>query len=313
MLLHIVIFIAGLVVLYYGAEWLVKGSSRLALSFGIRPVVVGLTVVAFGTSCPEFFVSFASALKHSSGIAIGNIVGSNIANVGLVVGAAALVRPMAADRQILVREMPFMLAVSLLFWALVADGVVGRLDGAIFVAGIIGFTGLSIYFAMKQGKHAADVDGLEGKPGGGRAGNLGLTVVGLAGLVLGAHLMVTGAVFIARVYHISEVVIGLSVVAIGTSLPELAASMVAAAHGEADLSIGNVIGSNIFNILFVIGVVSLIAPLPVERETIRLQMPAMIGFSAVMYFFMAIRRDINRIEGFLLLAAYVAFIVWVYL
>jgi len=308
MIQNYVFFVAGLGALAFGAELLVRGSSRLALALGVRPVVAGLTVVAFGTSMPEFFASFASALAGSEGIAIGNVVGSNVANVGIVAGLSALVRPLASDRATLRREVPFMILVSFVFLWFISDGLVSRLEGGVLFAGIVVFTVLSVVSAMRGAAVKADAPA----PGGTRGGNAAMSAVGLAGLIAGAHFMVKGAVQIAAHFNVPEVIIGLSVVAVGTSLPELAASMAAAAHGESGICLGNVIGSNIFNILFVTGVVALAAPLHVERAMITQQTPAMIGFAAALALFMATGRRITRREGLLFVLSYAGFIVWIY-
>ncbi len=312
MFIDIVYLAAGLAVVYFGAEFLVRGSKNLALAMGIRPMIVGLTVVAFGTSMPEFFVSFTSALKNSSSIAVGNIVGSNICNIGLILGLAALVRPLTVDSGMLKREMPIMLGASLLFWALIADGSIGRFDGVLLMAGIVLFTFQQIRSARKEmsaGKNSGDE---EAATDNSKLKNILFALGGIVGLVVGANLMITGAVSLALKIGVSELVVGLSIVAFGTSLPELATSMVAAARKESDISIGNVVGSNIFNILFVIGLTSLIRPIPVEASVISTQTPAMLAFSVVLLPFMIFKRDINRLEGFILLASYIAYVVWIF-
>ncbi|MFH1515285.1 MAG: calcium/sodium antiporter [bacterium] len=309
----IVYLIIGLVVLYFGAEFLVRGSKNLALGMGIRPMIVGLTVVAFGTSMPEFFVSFSSALKGASSIAVGNIVGSNICNIGLIVGLAALVRPLSVESGTLKREMPIMLVVSLLFWGLIFDGMVSRLDGMLLLSGIILFTYYLIRAARKEIKAKSEESGSSDSHDNSRTNNLLFAGSGIVGLVIGANFMIIGAVSLASKIGISELVIGLSIVAFGTSLPELATSMVASARGESDISLGNVLGSNIFNILFVIGFTAIIRPIPVERDVIVLQTPVMLAFSIVLLPFMILNRDINRFEGFALLSGYAIYIVWIFL
>jgi len=312
MVIDIVYLAAGLAVIYFGAEFLVRGSKNLALAMGIRPMIVGLTVVAFGTSMPEFFVSFTSALKNSSSIAVGNIVGSNICNIGLILGMAALVRPLSVNSGMLKREMPIMLGASLLFWALIADGSIGRLDGALLMAGIVLFTFQQIQSARKEIAAGKNGVGEESAPDNSKLKNLLFALGGIAGLVVGANLMITGAISLALKIGVSELVVGLSIVAFGTSLPELATSMVAAARKESDISIGNVVGSNIFNILFILGLTALVSPIPVEASVISTQTPAMLAFSVVLLPFMIFKRDINRLEGFILLAAYVAYVVWIF-
>lgn len=310
MLVDILYLLAGLAVLYFGAEYLVRGSSNFAIGLGVRPMIVGLTVVAFGTSMPEFFVSFTSALKNSSEIAVGNIVGSNICNIGLIVGLAALVRPLRVDSGTLKREMPIMLLVSALFWILALDGVIGRVDGAILFIGIIAFTLFLLKVAMNEKSVAEDETSAVNKKE--NAKNIIMALCGILALVIGANLMIKGAVSLAEKIGVSELVIGLSIVAFGTSLPELATSLVAAARGNSDISLGNVIGSNIFNILFIIGLTAMVRPIPVAHDIIVFQTPIMLAFSIVLLPFMILNRDINRIEGGVLLAGYAAFVGWIF-
>ena len=225
---------------------------------------------------------------------------------------AALVRPLSVNSGMLKREMPIMLGASLLFWALIADGSVGRFDGALLMAGIVLFTFQQIHSARKEIAAGKNDGGEEAAPENSKLKNLLFALGGIAGLVVGANLMITGAISLALKIGVSELVVGLSIVAFGTSLPELATSMVAAARKESDISIGNVVGSNIFNILFILGLTALVSPIPVEASVISTQTPAMLAFSVVLLPFMIFKRDINRLEGFILLAAYIAYVVWIF-
>lgn len=300
------LFFLGLLLLYFGAEYLVSGSSRLALSFGIRPLIIGMTVVAFATSMPEMLVSLFAAVQGSSDLAAGNIIGSNIANIGLILGAAALLAPLAVRSRILQREIPLMLAASLLFWFLAWDGALTRTDGLLFLAGLAVF----FYYCLRSARgleRPASAKAVAAEKGR-RGQDVLLILAGIAGLGVGAELMVRSAIYIARTLGISELVIGLSVVALGTSLPELAASMLSAWKGEGEISIGNVLGSNIFNILFVLGLCPLFRPIAVAPETVRFEIPVMLAFSVALLPLVKRRLRLGRGEGGLLLSGYLVFI-----
>jgi len=313
MLLGAILIFAGLLLLYYGAEYLVTGSSHLALSFGIRPLVIGLTVVAFATSMPELMVSLFAAIKGSSSIAAGNIIGSNIANIALILGTAALLTPLAIARTTLSREVPMMVIASLAAYLLAWDGQLGFFNGLLLFLSLIGFLLYCIFTA--RGTVVLEGDGALEKvvatEVGHRRRNLLLVLFGIIGLGLGAELMVRGAVMIATLLGVSEVVVGLTVVALGTSLPELAASLMSAAKGEMDLSVGNVIGSNIFNVLFVLGICPMIRPLQVEPRILRIDFPVMFGFFALLVIMLCVvppRRVLGRWRGAVLLGGYALFV-----
>ncbi|RME36604.1 MAG: sodium:calcium antiporter, partial [Deltaproteobacteria bacterium] len=299
MLLPALVFVAGLVLLYLGAEWLVAGSSRLALGFGVRPLVIGMTVVAFATSMPEMLVSLAAAFRDSPDLAAGNIVGSNIANIGLILGCAALLSPLSVTSATLRRELPFLTAVSVLFGLLCLDGTLGSGDGLVQLILLTGFLG----YCLRDTRRQRRMENFEAV-GAGRASRRGRdlvrVVVGIAGLGVGAEMMVRSAVILARQFGVSELVIGISVVAVGTSLPELAASVVSAWKGEMDISIGNVIGSNIFNLLFVLGLCPLFHPLAIDPQLVRVQLPMMLGFTLLLWL-LSLSGRIGRRKGVLLL------------
>lgn len=312
MLFAIILTIAGLLLLYYGAESLVTGSSRLALSFGIRPLVIGLTVVAFATSMPELMVSLFAAVKGSSSIAAGNIIGSNIANVGLILGAAALASPLLVARTTLTREVPMMVAASLVTYLMAWDGRLGFIDGLLLFLSLIAFLAYCIATARHPVGGLTDgiLEEATAEETTHRGRNLVLVLLGIAGLGIGAELMVRGAVMIATRLGISELVIGLSIVALGTSLPELAASMMSAAKGEMDMSVGNVIGSNIFNVLFVLGICPMIRPIEIEPRILRLDFPVMLGFFLLLILLLSVvrpRHALGRGRGAVLLGCYVLF------
>ena len=261
--------ILGILLLYYGAEWLVGGSARLARRLGVPPLAVGLTIVAYGTSLPEQVVSMKAGLDGLGDIAVGNAVGSNIFNIAVILGLSALVRPLQFNRQLLRIDIPTMLGVSLLLTLLLADHRLGRLEGATLFAGIILYTALTL--RRGRGEQADDREISAATPPDRGTGSVTLPLLTVAaGLLLltgGARLLVDGAVELATLLHVSQAVIGLTIVAAGTSLPELATSVVAAARKEHDIAIGNIVGSNIFNILSVLGLASLVAPLRAEGIT----------------------------------------------
>jgi cation:H+ antiporter len=275
----------------------------------MSPLVVGLTVVAFGTSSPELAATIAANFKGAPAVALGNVIGSNIANLGLILGAAALVLPLVARARFLRRELPFMVVVSALVWPLAADGVVGRLDALLLLAGI------AIYLAvlLRKGESPEVVEEFRAELGDGRprvGRSLGAVAAGIGLLVVGAHLLVEGAVAMARGMGVSEAVIGVSLVAVGTSLPELASSLVAAARRESDIALGNLIGSNVFNVLGILGIAALVQPLAVPFAELRADYWVMMGFSLLIVPFLWTGSRVGRIEGAILLTAYTGYIVW---
>ncbi|MBQ1556672.1 MAG: calcium/sodium antiporter [Pseudomonas sp.] len=319
-LMTFVYLIAGLVLLVAGAEVLVRGAAKLAAQFGIPPLIIGLTVVAFGTSAPETAVSVQAALDGSGDLAIGNVVGSNIANVLLILGLTALIAPLIVSRQLIRLDVPIMIGASLLTFGLAWDGSLSRLDGALLFAGVLAYTGFLIYSARKD-KGGDDDEfakefGLDEAPKPyAWAINLGLIIAGLVLLVTGSNFLVEGAVTLARALGISELVIGLTVVAVGTSLPELATSILAAIKGERDIAVGNIVGSNIFNLLCVLGLASLVSPaaISVSPNALAFDFPVMIAVAvACLPIFFAGYR-INRWEGLLFLAYYVAYTLYLIL
>lgn len=312
MFLGTILVLAGLLLLYYGAEYLVTGSSRLALSYGVRPLVVGLTVVAFATSMPELMVSLFAAVRGSSSMAAGNIVGSNIANIGLILGAAALIAPIAVSRSTLLREVPIMLVAVLAVYAFSFDGELGFSNGLVLFIGLLIFLVYCIVTAREPSILAdGEVEKAIRVTSGRRGRDVVLVLVGMIGLGFGAELMVRGAVMIATLLGVSELVIGLSIVAVGTSLPELAASVMSAVKGEMDISVGNVIGSNIFNVLFVLGLCPMIRPITIEARLLHVDYPVMLGFCLLLVGLLALAKPklvLDRRRGLGLLAAYTLFI-----
>lgn len=305
MLLNVLALIGGLLALYYGSEFLVQGSSRVAAAFGVQPIVIGLTLVAFGTSSPELVVSVLAVFQDHPEICIGNIVGSNIANIGLILGTAALIKPNKIDPRVIKFDMPLVAGISVIFWIISLDGNLQRIDGVIFVGAVIVYLIHAFRSKMSQD---INPDLLNEQQSRSKVFNLMLAGGGLIILVIGGQLLVYGAINIARAFGVSELIIGLSIVAIGTSLPELATTVYATATDKGDISIGNIVGSNLFNILFVIGIVSLLTPLSVDKQTISWDMPVMLGFTFFIFLLILWKRSIGRIAGVILLLGYVAYI-----
>jgi cation:H+ antiporter len=304
----------GVAVLIGGAWVLVGGGTRMATALGVQPVVVGLTVVAFGTSAPELFVSLVGALRGNSGIALGNVIGSNVANIGLILGLAALLRPVPVEAALRRREVPLMLVASLVFAAMVWDGVLARVDAAVLTAGFLGFLEWTRRGAAR-GLVAVPVPEVAVVPGHKlreSARGAALVVVGVGALAGGGRLIVTSAVDLALRLGLSETLIGLTLVAVGTSLPELATTAVAAARQQHDLALGNLVGSNIFNILAVAGPVGLVRPLVEESSQGRLQLICLVGLAALLTALVAAGRGaLSRRQGVLLLATYaVVMVIW---
>lgn len=315
---EILLFVGGVGVLYFGAEWLVRGSARLATSLGVSPIVLGLTVVSLGTSAPELVVSLRAALGGSSDLAIGNILGSNLANIGLVLGISALVRPLSVSGRVVTREVPVMLLITAALLPIIWNLHIGRAEGVMLIGLLAAY--LIFLFRTARTEDAKVLDEYEqfakdtiGLSGWTTARDVGLIFVGIAGLALGAFAIVESALAFAEVWNISELVIGLTIVSISTSLPELATSAVAAWRREGDIAVGNIIGSNVFNIAAVLGITATVSPLDVSPEVLRLEYPAVMIMSVLLVPIVRANLTIRRIEGFFLVSAYVALGIWVLL
>jgi cation:H+ antiporter len=317
-------FVLGLVALVLGAELLVRGASRLALTFGISPLVVGLTVVALGTSAPELAVSVQSAWSGKVDIALGNVVGSNIFNVLVILGISALIVPMVVHQQVIRQEVPVMIGVSLLLWALALDGSINRWEGLLLTGLVIGYTVLLIRqsrretAAIQAEADAEYAEAIDGQPKGWDShwGMQALLILaGLALLVTGAHWLVEAAVGFARYLGVSELVIGLTIVAAGTSLPEVATSILAALRGQRDIAVGNVVGSNIFNILAVLGISVSVAPgdLIVAPSLLALDLPVMVAVAVACLPIFFTGNRIDRWEGGVFLGLYAGYTVYLIL
>jgi cation:H+ antiporter len=306
----VLLFVGGLGLLALGAEWLVKGASRLAAGLGISPLVIGLTVVAYGTSAPEMAVSVKSAWAGQPALALGNVVGSNIFNVLFILGTAAAVAPLLVASQLIRIDVPVMIGTSVLTLLLAGDGAVGRLDGALLFAGAVAYTVFQVHHSRNRPPeaHAAHAKKLGGRRPA-TAANLAFVGAGILLLVLGSRWLVAGAVAFAHALGVSELVIGLTIVAAGTSLPELATSVLAAVRGERDIAVGNVVGSNIFNLLAVLGVSALVAPagLSAPAALLRFDLPVMVAVAVACLPIFASGALIARWEGGLFLFYYVAY------
>lgn len=312
--LTLVLFVVGLGLLIAGAEVLVRGASRLAAGFGISPLVIGLTVVAFGTSSPELAVSVSSAYAGEADIAFGNVVGSNIFNILFILGIAALIAPLIVQQQLVRLDVPIMIGVSVLLIIFASDLIISRLEGVILFAGIVAYTIFLIRQSRKeksdQVKEEYEQEYAE-KPKGaaGILKNLLFIIAGLAMLVVGSRWLVDGAVSFARVLGVDELVIGLTIIAAGTSLPEVAASIIASLKGERDIAVGNVVGSNIFNILSVLGLSSIVAPngIPVPPEAFNFDLWFMLAVAIACLPIFFTGMEIKRWEGAVFLFYYIAY------
>ena len=321
MILAWALFVIGLLMLYYGAEWLVKGASSLARSLGLTPMVIGLTVVAFGTSTPELVVSVISSLQQKSMIAVGNVVGSNICNIALVLGLVSLFMPIKSNKSVVKRDIPIMLGISLYLLLISLNSTIGRLEGTTLLGGIIIYVCLNYYYAVKGTKQASGrerfskelvAEDIEYIPS--RARQITLIVAGILFVVTGAEILIGSAVKIMTIFGVSEKFIGLTIVALGTSLPELATSVVAAIKKEMDISIGNLVGSNVFNILGVLGTASLIRPIQIPGGFIGsgllIDYIVMMFISFLPWIMMRKTNTVMRRDGVVLLFCYVGYIAY---
>lgn len=306
--------VGGLAVLTLGADWLVKGSSNFALSMGVKPLVIGLTLVAFGTSTPELVVSVKGAVDGDAGISLGNVIGSNICNIGLILGLCAMIKPLHVTADLYRRDIPMMLLASVLLAVLpfiggpsaAGDSVVYEISR--WKAGVFLFVFVvSLWMTFRNAGGAnLEVKQDPAKPNR-RAVNLGLAFVGLVGLIAGGHFFVEGAVTLAQKLGIPSLVIGLTIVAIGTSLPEFATSLIASLRGQADISVGNIVGSNIFNILLILGVAGMIAPIAVEARVLQLDVPVMIAMALLLPLMSWKGRQLGRLGGAVMFLGYGAY------
>ncbi len=312
MLLDILSIIIGIVGLVWGGNWLVTGASRLAESFGIPRLIVGLTIVALGTSSPELLVNLSSVLNDSTDLALGNVVGSNISNIGVILGVAGIIAPIAVHSSLIRREIPIMIGVGIGMYVLSLDGQLNQFDGILLLLGFVIFNGLMLWVTL-QNRTLAHVDDVaEFMTQEIRAIKRPIEALrllaGLVILIIGANLTVQGAINIATALNVSELIIGITIVAVGTSLPELMASLIAAMRKEGELAIGNVVGSNIFNILLILGATSAIHPVNIPASALQFDILVMIAFSLVVFPLAWTSQKLVRWECGALLLGYIVFV-----
>lgn len=312
-LLSIALFVSGLLLLILGADWLIQSSVKISVLFKLAPLFIGMVLVAFGTSAPEAGVGIIAALRNQKGIALGNIIGSNIANIGLVLGVCALFKPLNIDKSIFKREIPIMFSSVILFYVLSLDLLISRIDGLIFILAFVIFCFIS-YKGAKQSFDRNDVQNFEFKK---RLVKLNsplpiflIVLFSLCGVIAGADLMVRGGSSLAKIFGINPWIIGITIFAIGTSLPELVASLTASFKKASSISVGNIVGSNIFNILFVLGIVALIRPISIKGLSIlSFELPVLFFFSFFLFIFMRTGYRVSRKEGLALFFGYISFLV----
>lgn len=318
-MLTFVLFVVGLVLLISGAEFLVRGASRLAVAAGISPLVVGLTVVAYGTSSPELAVTVQSSYSGQADIAIGNVVGSNISNILLVLGLSAAIAPLVVAQQLIRLDIPLMIGLSILVLMMGWDGQIGRVDGLVLTSGAVAYTIFAIRQSRKESTEIQEEYAQEFGDGTTTPAHIAiqllLIAIGVIMIMFGARWLINGAVTIARLLGVSELIIGLTIIAVGTSLPEIATSLIASIRGERDIAVGNAIGSNIFNILFVIGLGSLLVPngIKVSAAALAFDIPVMITVAVACLPIFFIGYNIARWEGFLFLGYYAAYTLYLFL
>ena len=298
----VVFLLLGIVFLLVGGDLLVKSSAALASKLNVSPFLIGITVVSFGTSAPELLVSLNAALQGSAGIAIGKVIGSNIANIALVLGLTILIRPINVESKRYLFSWMIMLVSSVMFYGFSMDGIIDPIDGLFFISGLILFISLSIRYRHSSVDEEEIEEGMNSKM-------IPLYfILGAAGLYFGSEFLVANSVIIAKYFGLSEFVIGITIVALGTSLPELVTSVIAILKGQSSISIGNLIGSNIFNVFAVLGITSLVRPLGADTNLLISDLPIMLGVTLLLGLFLFISRKLRRIEGVLLISIYLIYV-----
>ncbi|MBS1255733.1 MAG: Inner membrane protein YrbG [Deltaproteobacteria bacterium] len=309
LIMSTVFIVGGLILLFFGADWLVKGAVTLALLLGLSPLIVGLTVVALGTSLPEALVSVQAALGNQGGIALGNVIGSNILNIALILGLSALIQPLKVDSHLVKADVPLLAGASFLLLVLLEDLHISRMEGAFLLLCIFGYVAGNIMTVKRTSPEEDQIEGMEipEDPGKHLMRDIGLLILGLVTLAFGSEFLVSGAVDLARLWGLSEALIGLTIVSIGTGTPELATALMAAYRKTADIAIGNAVGSNLFNIMFVVGIAGLIAPM--DANGIKSSdLYVMLGLAILLLPTVWTGHVLDRKEGFLFLAIYVCYI-----
>ena len=309
-LLMIAIYIiGGLILLYFGANWLVQGAITLALHLGLSPLIVGLTVVALGTSVPEALVSVQAAIGHQGGIALGNVIGSNILNIALILGLSAFFNPLKVDSHLVKADVPLLAGATFMLVVLLEDFHISRMEGAFLLLCIVFYVAGNIMTVKRTSPEEDKIEGMEipEDPGKTLWRDVGFLILGIVTLGFGANFLVTGAVDLARIFGLSEALIGLTIVSIGTGTPEMATALMAAYRKRADLAIGNAVGSNLFNIMFVLGIAALVAPLD-GKGISSIDLYVMLGVTILLLPTVWTGRILDRKEGFLFLAIYVGYL-----
>jgi cation:H+ antiporter len=301
--------IGGLILLYFGANWLVQGAITLALHLGLSPLIVGLTVVALGTSVPEALVSVQAAIGHQGGIALGNVIGSNILNIALILGLSSLIHPLKVDSHIVKADVPLLTGATFMLVVLLEDFHISRMEGAFLLLCIVFYVTGNIMTVKRTSPEEDKIEGMEIPEDSGKTlwRDVGFLILGIVTLGFGANFLVTGAVDLARIFGLSEALIGLTIVSIGTGTPELATALMAAFRKTPDLAIGNVVGSNLFNIMFVLGIAGLVAPLDGNGIS-SIDLYVMLGVTFLLLPTVWTGRILDRKEGFLFLAIYVGYL-----
>ena len=313
LLMIAILIVGGLVLLFFGADWLVKGAVTMALHLGLSPLIVGLTVVALGTSLPEALVSVQASLDNQGGIALGNVIGSNILNIALILGLSALIQPLKVDSHLVKADVPLLVGASFLLMVLLEDFHISRMEGALLLLGIVFYVCGNIMTVKRTSPEEDKIEGMEipEDPSKNLLRHIGLLVLGLIALAFGSNFLVSGAVDLARIWGLSEALIGLTIVSIGTGTPELATALMAAYRKTADIAIGNAVGSNLFNIMFVVGLAGLVAPMDATGINSS-DLYVMFGLTILLLPTVWTGLVLDRKEGFLFVATYVAYLYYLW-
>ena len=313
LLMIAILILGGLVLLYFGADWLVKGAVTISLNFGLSPLIVGLTVVALGTSLPEALVSIQATLDNQGGIALGNVIGSNILNIALILGLSSLLQPLKVDSHLVKADVPILFGASFLLIVLLEDFHISRMEGALLLLGIVFYVTGNIMTVKRTSPAEDQIEGMEvpEDPSKNLLRDIGFLILGLIALALGSNFLVEGSVDLARIWGLSEALIGLTIVSVGTGTPELATALMAAYRKTADIAIGNAVGSNIFNILFVVGLAGLIAPMDATGINSS-DLYVMFGLTILLLPTVWTGMVLSRKEGLLFLVIYVSYLYYLW-
>ena len=308
-----ILIVGGLVLLFFGADWLVKGAVTMALHLGLSPLIVGLTVVALGTSLPEALVSVQAAIDNQGGIALGNVIGSNILNIAIILGLSALIQPLKVDSHLVKADVPLLVGASFLLIVLLEDFHISRMEGALLLLCIVFYVTGNIMTVKRTSPTEDEIEGMEipEDPSKNLLRDIGFLVLGLIALAFGSEFLVSGAIDLARILGLSEALIGLTIVSIGTGTPELATALMAAYRKTADIAIGNAVGSNLFNIMFVVGLAGLVAPMDATGINSS-DLYVMFGLTILLLPTVWTGMVLDRKEGFLFVAIYVAYLYYLW-